>query len=148
MSEVDPVEVWRSLRALVVDGLDENRRRIVEVTGLPFSRIRALRRLHAGPLTLAALADAMMVDRPAATVAVDELCRRGLVVRRAHPTDRRRKLVSLTEAGRRTLALVDSIVPVPPPGWTELPAEDLAAVERALSWVSAQVGPGVASRRR
>lgn len=135
MSEVDPVEVWRSLRALVVDGLDEYRRRVVEVTGLPFSRIRALRRLRSGPLTLAALAEAMVVDRPAATVAVDELCRRGLAVRRAHPTDGRCKLVSLTEVGRRTLALADSVVPAPPRGWTELPAEEMAAVERALSRV-------------
>jgi len=66
MSTLDPFELWRGLRGLVVDGLDDHRRQVAEITGLPFSRVRALRRLTSGALTHAALAEAMMVDRPAA----------------------------------------------------------------------------------
>ena len=52
-------ETWRGLRSLVTDRLDEYRRLVVEATGLPFSRARALRRLTAGPLTHSALAEAL-----------------------------------------------------------------------------------------
>lgn len=73
MTTTDSFAVWRDVRALVIDGLDGYRKQVAELTGLPFSRVRALRRLRTGPLTHAALAEAMMVDRPAATVAVDDL---------------------------------------------------------------------------
>jgi len=128
----EPFEVWRELRAVVVDRLDEHRRQMAELTGLPFSRVRALRRLRTGPLTHSALADAMLVDRPAVTVTVDDLCARGLTARARHPSDRRCKLVSLTAEGRRLVELVESVVPPPPPGWAELPPDDLAAVTRVL----------------
>jgi len=137
MNTLDPIELWRDLRGLVVDGLDDYRRQIAEITGLPFSRARALRRLTSGALTHAALAEAMMVDRPAATVAVDDLCTRGLTVRAAHPTDRRSKLVSLTAEGRRMAELIGSVVPPPPPGWAELSPEDMAALGRVLDMVTA-----------
>jgi len=137
MSTLDPFELWRGLRGLVVDGLDDHRRQVAEITGLPFSRVRALRRLTSGALTHAALAEAMMVDRPAATVAVDDLCARGLTVRTAHPTDRRSKLVSLTAEGRGMAELIESVVPPPPAGWAELSPEDVAALGRVLDMVTA-----------
>ncbi|HWN33119.1 MAG TPA: MarR family transcriptional regulator [Pseudonocardia sp.] len=137
MTRADPDEVWRNFRALVVDRLDESRRQISEATGLPFSRVRALRRLRFGALTHAALAEATMVDRPAMTGTVDDLCARGLVVREAHPTDRRCKLVALTPAGRAMLARVDAVVPAPPPGWADAPAEDLAVLARLVDRVRA-----------
>jgi DNA-binding MarR family transcriptional regulator len=133
MERADSAELWRDFRVLVVDGLDDARRQISEVTGLPFSRVRALRRLRRfGPLTHGALAEAMMVDRPAATVAVDDLCARGLVVRRAHPTDRRCKLVALTDGGWAMLAAIDAVVPPPPPGWDDVAPEDLAVLNRIV----------------
>jgi DNA-binding MarR family transcriptional regulator len=135
---VDGTRVWRELRGLVVERLDEYRREVAEVTGLSFSRVRALRRLRPGALTLGELAEAMLVDRPAATVTVDDLCSRGLAVRRAHPTDRRCKLVSLTDRGARLMELVDSVVPPPPPGWAELPSADLAALARVLDHLAAR----------
>jgi DNA-binding MarR family transcriptional regulator len=132
MTAVDSRQVWRELRALVVDGLDAHRRQVAEITGLPFSRIRAVRRLKSGPLTHAELADAMLVDRPAVSVAVDDLSARGLVVRRAHPNDRRCKLVSLTDEGYRMAELIESIIPPPPPGWDGLAAEELEALADLL----------------
>ncbi|WP_051341723.1 MarR family transcriptional regulator [Pseudonocardia spinosispora] len=141
MNDLDPAIVWRDLRALVVERLDEDRRMAVAVTGLPFSRLRALRRLAAGPLTHAQLAEAMVVDRPAATLAVDDLCAKGLAVREVHPTDRRCKLVSLTAEGHRMIELADSAVPPPPEGWPDLPREDLAAIARVSATVR-RVAPG------
>lgn len=135
---VDGTRVWRELRGLVVERLDDYRRGVAEVSGLPFSRVRALRRLRPGPLTLGELAEAMLIDRPAATVAVDDLCARGLTLRRGHPTDRRCKLVSLTDAGVRMMELVDTVVPPPPPGWAELRPADLAALARVLEHLAAR----------
>jgi DNA-binding MarR family transcriptional regulator len=129
--------LWRDLRGLVIDGLDGYRRQVSEASGLPFSRVRALRRLdRLGPLSHAALAEAMMVDRPAVTGVVDDLCARGLARRDGHPTDRRSKLVSLTAAGRALVHTVEAVVPPPPPGWDELPATDLAALRRVLRALS------------
>jgi DNA-binding MarR family transcriptional regulator len=141
MAGADPVEVWRDFRTLVVDRLDESRRQISEATGLPFSRIRALRRLRFGPMTLATLAEATMVDRPAATVTVDDLRARGLVVREAHPTDRRCKLVTLTSAGWEMLDRADAVVPAPPPGWADASPEEMAALARLVGRVHAASDP-------
>ncbi|HTK61247.1 MAG TPA: MarR family transcriptional regulator [Pseudonocardia sp.] len=136
VTDPELMETWRGLRSIVTDRLDEYRRMVVEATGLPFSRARALRRLKSGPMTHSELAGALMVDRPAATVAVDDLCARGLVERRPHPTDRRRKLVTLTAEGARVAELVTSIVPPPPPGWREVSAADLAVLRRVVETVS------------
>ena len=137
MSSGEAVEVWRELRSLVIDGLDGYRHQVAEITGLPFSRIRAVRRLgRHGALTHAGLAEAMMVDRPAATLVVDELCERGLAVREAHPTDRRCKLVTLTPSGQRMAATIESVVPPPPQGWDELGPEELATLSRAVRRLS------------
>jgi DNA-binding MarR family transcriptional regulator len=74
-----------------------------EAAGLPFSRVRALDRLRHGPLTLRALAEVIGTDAPAATVIVNDLETRGLVMREAHADDKRAKVVSLTADGRRVL---------------------------------------------
>ncbi len=46
------------------------------------------------------LADELLVDKSSTTAAIDKLEAQGLVVRSADPTDRRRRIVSLTKAGR------------------------------------------------
>jgi DNA-binding MarR family transcriptional regulator len=128
----DRRQAWTALQALVTDRLDDYRREVAAVSGLPFSRARALRRLAPGPITHGALAEALMTDRPAATVTVDDLCARGLAVRTPHPTDRRRKLVSLTEEGHRVAASVEAVVPPPPPGWAEVAPADLEVLLRVV----------------
>jgi len=126
-------EVWRALVAVVWETRDDWRRRVMAATGLPFGRVRALRRLAAGPLALRDLAEAMSTDAPAATVAVNDLERRGLVQRAPHPTNRRMKLVSLTAAGRRMVARVDAVPDDAPPGFAALSAAELAAVQRVVA---------------
>lgn len=91
-------EVWASLTALVMDSRGDWRRDVMNEVGLPFSRVRVLRRLADGPLTMKDLAVACMTDAPAATVAVNDLERRGLAERRVDPENRRVKIVTLTKA--------------------------------------------------
>jgi DNA-binding MarR family transcriptional regulator len=130
------VDVWRQLVALVMDSRGDWRRSVADATGLPFSRVRALWRLTDHPLTLAELAYSMAVDAPAATVAVNELEDRGLVRRTPHPTNRRAKLVQLTESGLRTVHIARSVVDNPPSGVDALPPDDLARLGDLLRTIS------------
>jgi DNA-binding MarR family transcriptional regulator len=123
---------WHLLVELVMETRGEWRRKVVQATGLPFSRARALWRLERGPRSLAELAQDMGTDAPAATVLINALEARGLVKREAHPTNRRAKQVSLTAAGRRMLAVIANITDQPPPALTGLPREELAALRRTL----------------
>ena len=101
-------EVWRVMSSLVIDNRDSWKRAVVERSGLPFSRIRVLRRLGRGPMTVKEVAVAATMDAPAATVAVNDLEDRGLVVRTPEPTNRRCKMVSLTDAGRDIVRTIDA----------------------------------------
>jgi DNA-binding MarR family transcriptional regulator len=120
------------LVTLVMDSRGDWRRKVSEVTGLPFSRVRALKRLVGDPITLSELADLMSTDAPAATVVVNDLERRGLVERRPHPQNRRAKLVSLTPAGKRVVERLRSVSDHAPAALAELPAAELAELQRIL----------------
>ena len=126
-------QVWRMMSAVVIDNKDAWRRAAVNRTGLPFSRIRILRRLSRHPMTVKQVAEAATLDAPAATVAVNDLESRGLVSREIDPENRRCKLVSLTEAGRKVVAILDEIEDPAPPALAELGSQDLAALHRILA---------------
>ncbi|WP_029110275.1 MarR family transcriptional regulator [Mycobacterium sp. URHD0025] len=130
-------EVWRVLTRVVFDHRDSWRRAVIEESGLPFSRIRILRRLQRAPMTVKQLAHAATVDAPAATVAVNDLEERGLVVRAIDPANRRTKLVSLTEAGRALLARIDRIEDPAPDVLAALGPRDLEALRAILGKVAA-----------
>ena len=51
-------EVWRALTALVYDNRDSWKRAVIERSGLPFSRIRVLRRLARRPMSVKEVAHA------------------------------------------------------------------------------------------
>ena len=126
-------QVWRMMSAVVIDNKDAWRRAAVNRTGLPFSRIRILRRLSRHPMTVKQVAEAATLDAPAATVAVNDLESRGLVSRAIDPENRRCKLVSLTGAGRKVVAILDEIEDPAPPALAELGSQDLAALHRILA---------------
>lgn len=130
-------EVWRVLTRVVFDHRDSWRRAVIEESGLPFSRVRILRRLQRAPMTVKQLAHAATVDAPAATVAVNDLEERGLVVRAVDPANRRTKLVSLTEAGRALLARIDRIEDPAPDVLAALGPRDLEALRAILGKVAA-----------
>ncbi len=131
---------WRRFVALVVDTKDEWRRKMTDVTGLPFGRVRALRRLLNRSLTLRELAEVTSSDAPATTVLVNDLEQRGLIVREPHPTNRRAKLVSLTPAGRELAVRAAREMEKAPPAFASLPADDLAALERVIATLHAARG--------
>jgi len=126
-------QVWRSMSSLVLDNKDGWRRAAVDRTGLPFSRIRILRRLASQPMTVKEVAEAATIDAPAATVAVNDLEARGLVIRRPHPENRRCKLVSLTEAGRDVIEVLDNTDDPAPEALASLDDQDLQALQAILA---------------
>lgn len=128
----DAERTWRLLVEMVMETRGEWRRKVVEATGLPFSRVRALWRLERGTRTLTDLAEDMGIDAPAATVLINALEARGLVKRAPHPTDRRAKQVSLTGAGRRVVGIVDKVTDRPPAVLERLPAGELDRLLRTL----------------
>jgi DNA-binding MarR family transcriptional regulator len=129
--------VWQMLVSLVWETRGEWRRKVSDATGLPFSRVRILRRLLDAPLTLSQLAEMTGSDAPATTVAVNDLEDRGLVERRPHPENRRAKLVSLTSTGRQLVELAQRTVHDDAPlAVQRLSATDLAHLRRILQQIS------------
>jgi DNA-binding MarR family transcriptional regulator len=125
-------EVWRTMSELVIDNRDSWRRTAVEHLGLPLSRIRILRRLARRPMSVKQLAEAAILDAPAATVALNDLEARGLVVRRIVPNNRRCKVVSLTDKGRVVLSALDTIDNPAPAALAALSDEELGALRAIL----------------
>ncbi|AQT81639.1 MarR family transcriptional regulator [Mycolicibacterium litorale] len=132
-------QVWRSMSSLVLDNKDQWRRAAVDATGLPFSRIRILRRLANQPMTVKEVAGAATIDAPAATVAVNDLETRGLVVRETHPDNRRCKLVSLTAAGRDVVAVLDQTDDPAPDVLANLDEQDLQTLQKILARMNSRV---------
>ena len=123
---------WQRLVAFVMDTRGDWRRKVMDATGLPFSRVRALRRLGSAPRTLRDLAESMGTDAPAATVIVNDLEARELVRRDAHPQDRRAKVVSLTDGGKRVLRLAHAVKERAPASFDGLDARDIADLSRIV----------------
>jgi DNA-binding MarR family transcriptional regulator len=130
-------EVWRTMASLVHDNRDGWKRAVVEQTGLPFSRIRILKRLSRQPMAVKELARAATIDAPAATVAVNDLEDRGLVVRETDPTNRRCKVVSLTDAGREMVRKIDSVDDPAPDALAFLNDEQLKQLKAIIDKLAA-----------
>lgn len=129
--------LWRDLAAMVHDNRDGWKRAVVERSGLPFSRIRILQRLRRGPLSVKQVAAAATIDAPAATVAINDLEDRGLVMRQVDPANRRCKVVSLTDAGRAMIAAIDAVDDPAPDVVTGLDERDLANLRSIVDKLTA-----------
>lgn len=123
--------VWERMRVFVLD--HERRREVCETLGMSFIRVKALRRIARGPLTMRELTEQLMTDPPYTTLVIDDLEHRGLVARTADPDDRRRKIVSLTTDGAAVAARAGEILAEPPPGISALAQADLDLLERLLA---------------
>ncbi|HEX9178476.1 MAG TPA: MarR family transcriptional regulator [Mycobacterium sp.] len=128
--------VWRDLTRLVLDNKDTWRRAVVTEAGLPFSRIRILNRLARQPMTIKQIAEAATIDAPAATVAVNDLADRGLVLRETDATDRRSKVVSLTDRGRDVVALVKAVDDPAPASLAALSQQDLNTLRAIIEKIT------------
>jgi DNA-binding MarR family transcriptional regulator len=99
----DPQDVAAALRVSI--GLLRRRLRQVPVEGdLALPETSALARLdRGGPATPGALAKLEQISPQSMGATLGALEERGLVERRADPTDGRRAVISLTDAGRQRL---------------------------------------------
>ena len=129
-------EVWMLMSDLVLD--HQRRRQVSDAVGLSFARTRAVRRVAAKPMSMGDLAAALGIDRPNATVLVDELESQNLVRRRPHPTDRRAKLVEATRKGKTLARKANEILGTPPAALSSLGEEDLEALRRLLTSITSQ----------
>ncbi len=59
--------------------------------------------LHKGPMTIKEIQGKALLASGSMTAAVDRVERKGLVIRRATETDRRARMLELTEAGARLI---------------------------------------------
>ena len=135
--------VWRRLFGFFVSTRPQ-RDLVLERLCLTPNDAKALTSLdrHRGK-TMRALAEEWICDPSNATWMVDRLERRGLAERRAVPSDRRVKLVVLTEAGARTQEALLAGMNEPPP---ELLVLDRAVLEALLALLERlPVGPAVDS---
>jgi len=130
-------DVWRAMASVVFDNRDSWKRDVVEISGLPFSRIRVLRRLAKRPMTAKEIAEAATMDAPATSVAVNDLEDRGLVVRETNPNNRRCKVVSLTDEGRRMVASIEGVDDPAPRPFAALSDEELRTLESILAKLTA-----------
>jgi MarR family 2-MHQ and catechol resistance regulon transcriptional repressor len=67
-----------------------------------FAALEAL--LHKGPLTISAIQEKVLLASGSMTAAIDRLEQRGLVVRKSTSSDRRARVVELTQEGQRVAA--------------------------------------------
>ena len=124
-------EVWLLMSELVLD--HQRRREVSEAVGMTFSRARAIRRVARQPMSMGELATALEIERPNATVLVDDLEAQGLVRRRPHPTDRRTKLVEATRKGKNLARRATQILNTPPPDLEALELKELEMLRDILS---------------
>jgi DNA-binding MarR family transcriptional regulator len=90
-------------------------------------------------MTMKELASAIGVDAPNCTPVVDDLEARGLVERRAHPTDRRSTLVAATPEGINVARRATRIMGTPPEALLRLGPDDL----ELLADILAKLDPSV-----
>ena len=76
----------------------------LELCGSDFAVLEAL--LHKGPLPVNEIGKKVLLTSGSITVAVDRLEAKEFVERRAHGTDRRARIVHLTQAGRALITRV------------------------------------------
>jgi len=94
--------LWKAASA--VQGYAEKSISALEMCGSDFAVLEAL--LHKGPLPVNEIGKKVLLTSGSITVAVDRLETRGLVERRAHGTDRRARIVHLTQEGRKLIRRV------------------------------------------
>ena len=136
--EDQAARVWAAMRNLVGSHPTRELMRAALDLGRGSGRVKSLMWLAEGPMSLSGLAEAVGVDAPYATLIVDTLEERGLVMRQPDPADRRRKLVTLTPEGSKAIEKLQRIEREPPPGFARLSAGELDTLEDLVRRVGAK----------
>ena len=83
-----------------------------------------------------ALAELVFKDNPTLTRIIDLLCKKGLTVRKIHPTDRRSFVVSLTRTGIRKIEqLSPKVKDIRFKAWTGLSVRDFEQFKKILNTI-------------
>jgi DNA-binding MarR family transcriptional regulator len=141
MSTPDPAtQVWALMQAFVdANGARAQiRQHLGPVLGTGRGKIKTLLLLADAPRSLGEIANALAVDRPYATVLVDQLEGMGLVQRTTDTADRRRKLVSLMPVGEQTAATARNLIQGPPAPLAALTSAELAQLGAILAKLTDQ----------
>ena len=125
------LDVWLSLSDLVLDHKGSWVTEFGHEFDVPFSRYRAMRRIVVRPWSQRDLAAAMLIDAPATSVIVSDLCARGWVTRTPDPDDGRRKVIEATDLGRAWFEHVRSLQR-PPEMFEALTEEELTELVRLV----------------
>ena len=132
-------QVWLFMHGLMHGGENSDRfPQIAAQLSLTPGQMHTLLTLRDGePRPMRALADTMACDASYATTMIDGLERLGFVERHVSPTDRRVKLIHVTDEGRKKQAEIIERLSVPPPALEALSSADL----RTLRTVLAKIAP-------
>jgi DNA-binding MarR family transcriptional regulator len=137
--EPSAAEAWREMRDLMHQPEVARRINVVaEEWGLTPAVARAL--VHLSPdhaIPMRELAGALRCDNSYVTSVVDGLEQRGLARRRPHPTDRRIKVIELTEQGAALAIRVRTVLDEPPASFAGLSEEDATVLLGLIRMVSA-----------
>jgi DNA-binding MarR family transcriptional regulator len=123
-------EIWKALYDFFLAEHESHLESVGEL-GVSPGDLKALMRLipgHGEPMR--ALADTWRCDASTVTWIVDRLEKQGMVERHAHPTDRRVKVVALSERGRRLREELVARFYQPPGALSELSPTDLRTLHR------------------
>ncbi len=102
-AQIEATRLWIVLARCYREVRQIAERSIAEA-GLGLSDFAALEALlHKGPLTITGIQAKVLLASGSMTAAVDRLERKGLVIRRSTPSDRRAKVLKLTPEGKRVV---------------------------------------------
>ena len=154
MSEREPVgsavqdkdlarETWEKMRDLTHDPEVLGQVHVIAVgAGISPGSAKALRHLSATePRPMRQLATELRCDSSYITTIVDNLEEAGLARRQAHATDRRIKVVVLTEAGQAVSARVAAVLGTPPPAFEALSGEEMHQLSDLLAKMTVSAKP-------
>jgi DNA-binding MarR family transcriptional regulator len=123
-------DVWQAMRTIVLT--NERRDHACQAVGLTITQLRALYQVTTQPASQRDLAAALHSEATYITLVIDELETRGYVKRHTDPGDRRRKLVTITDAGLEAASTAKAIMGTPPQSIASLPDAAIATLQTIL----------------
>ncbi len=111
------------------------------VTLTQFGVLEAL--YHLGPMCQADVGRKLLTSKGNVSVVIDHLVKRGLVIRRAHETDRRYVVCALTDEGQK---MISAYFPQIAHGFAESAAVLTAEEQNTLTSLSKKLGRGIQER--
>jgi DNA-binding MarR family transcriptional regulator len=136
-------ETWEKMRDLTHDPEVLGQVHLIATeAGISPGSAKALKYLSATePRPMRQLATELRCDSSYITTIVDNLEEAGLARRQAHATDRRIKVVVLTDAGQAVSARVAEVLGTPPPAFEALSGEEMHQLSDLLAKMTVSAKP-------